>query len=200
MNENLSGEWSATFLRWLLSFFGSYWDYGKHIGAKNLGNKFFHRWSNIQAHIPLLSSDGRGVEWQPVVIDHPFYFGLDDAPIEIMTFDKGLISLEFKDDNQVSAGGIRCDLTNKICHFNNCSISPSFPNLDSNILIWRISFDRSSGFRIKIHRNNTQIVNYLFSRKKCDPSWVSTWNRKVQSIYFTQNDTISSYYRPYTGN
>ena len=62
--------------------------------------------------------------------------------------------------------------------------------------VWRITLNRNSGIRLRIHCNNVEVLNFVMSSYRCDNHRYSYWSSKVGKIQFHRRyDTASKYFR-----
>ena len=54
--------------------------------------------------------------------------------------------------------------------------------------IWKITLDKSSGIRVKVHCNGVLVVDFSVSRENCSyPKWQMWWMNDVTDIWFFTN-------------
>ena len=105
------------------------------------------------------------------------------------------------------AGGFQIKFSVKPRHeISGCTPWTDFPTTlpSATEKRWRITLDKTAGFRVLVHCNGELVLNVLLSDEVCTESpssWKRYWSRSVTQIYFYYKDTASDYYyKPKQGN
>ncbi|KAL5248076.1 hypothetical protein ACHWQZ_G017302 [Mnemiopsis leidyi] len=163
--------------------------------------KMYFDYSDTASDYYKLYSQGN---WMPVKPE----IDLETTPLEIKT-DSAVgsgdkVFVLFYTSQGDYAGGVylRFTSTLQFCIYRCCTTWTNFPTnppADVN-KVWRISVTKTSGIRLQIHCNDVEVLNILISDTICSSSdWSTYWNRDIEKMYFTNDDTASDYYRPYPG-
>ena len=132
---------------------------------------------------------------------------LETTPLEIKTdslagsLDK--VDVRFYTDQGDGAGGFMLYFAAVIKYkINKCSTSwTRFPaDLPTTTVekVWKITLDKTSGVRLKIHCNNDEVLDTMVSGSTCsDSTWSNTWSRDVAAIQFHPDDGASDFYKSY---
>ena len=137
---------------------------------------------------------------------------LEITPLEIKTnstvgSNERLFVL-FRDAWTERAGGIDIRFDSKLQYrIHHCNkFSPhltDFPTTLPSITdkVWRVTLDKTSGIRLKVHCNNEEVINILLTEAVCTgkTNWKDYWSKKIVKFFFSEKDTASDEYRFYSG-
>ena len=135
-------------------------------------------------------------------------YDLEKTPLEIRS-DSELgsgdeVVLYFFTSQKEVAGGVWFMLTSPPQYYiYNCNYWTYFPTdlPTARVKVWRITVIRSSGIiGLQILCNGEEVLNTVLSDSVCtrySSSWNTYWNRDIAKIEFSDDDTMSDYYRPY---
>jgi hypothetical protein len=85
------------------------------------------------------------------------------------------------------------------CHYDMTNFPTNLPTATDKV--WRLTFTRTSGTRIKIHCNGKEVLDRLISGSTCRSVYSSKyWDLNVERLYFDNSDTASDFYGPMIGN
>jgi hypothetical protein len=150
--------------------------------------------------------------WKAVKRKEYIAHDLETTPLEIRTnsriWSNERLFVQFIDADTDRAGGIDIRFDSKLRYrIHNCNkFSPRLTDFPyylppTSEKVWRLTLDRTSGIRLKIHCNGMEVANVLLSDSECTgkTDWRDFWSRKVTKLYVSEKDSASDYYRPYTG-
>ena len=138
-----------------------------------------------------------------------FNHDLESVPLEVKTdsllgSDKKIRTTFFMEN--IYAGGFVIKLSSPPLYYLFwCIDSPPYIKIPTDLptatqRVWRITVDKSSGVRLKIHCNEEEVINRLISDQTCDPKVSKKWSRDITKVEFESGDTASKFRRSYTGN
>ena len=151
-------------------------------------------------------ADGTPANWIPVTHLLKIVYDLEKFPLEIKTNSKlgshEFLALRFFEYTPLNnypdryemfySGGFEILFSStpqyyiQLCTYPWLDFLTTLPSAAEKI--WKITLDKSSGIRVKVHCNELLVVDFSVSRENCSyPKWQMWWMNDVTDIWFFTN-------------